>query len=349
MSTQSPTADVIAPADLALLAALSGNGRLPWHDLAERCGTSASTAHRRITRLIESGLVRVIGATDAVAAGFGISALTRVSCSAVDIERVQEELTARNDVRFCASVTGSASLVAEIVTHSLPALQAAVAEITADLPILRTESFPVTRSFTAPFTVFPPSSGTGTPEPLDNAPAPDATRGVPPLAVTATADERALLGALVADGRRPITDIAVQTGRAESVVRRTLDHLIATGRLRVGPLVAPAALGQDVALMMWLNVAPDKLRHAAAALARSPQVHTVTATLGRYNLVGQAFLPSAADVFAFSTDQLGTLPGVRDVDVTMQIHTSKRMWIGIAEGRFAPELTTVPSIAKEQP
>ncbi|OMH35019.1 hypothetical protein BGP79_01360 [Tersicoccus sp. Bi-70] len=327
------------------MAALATNGRAPWQALADLAGLSTSTAQRRVARLIDAGLVRIIGATDVVAAGFGITALVRIHCSADHIAEVQRALTRRADVRFCASVTGTAAIVTDMAARSMADLAAALAELMATLPVTGTETFPTTRTFTAPFTVFPQAD----PRTLEadthaNAPAPDASHGVPQLARHATGTERAVLGAVVEDGRRPVTDIAAQTGLPESTVRRTIDDLITSGRLRIGPLVAPLALGLEVALFVWLSVDPSRVRDAAARLAETPGVHAAFASLGRFNLVAQVFLPGIADVYSFSTERLGSIPGVRDLEVTVQVHTTKRMWIGVTGGRFDAELPARPTI-----
>lgn len=339
----------VSPQDLALLAGLATNGRVPWQALAERTGLSTSTAQRRVARLIDDGLLRIIGATDVIASGFGITALVRVHCAADRIDDVQRALTRRPDVRFCASVTGTAAIVADMATRSMADLLAALGDITATLPVTGTESFPTIRTFTAPFTTFPRADRHDlSADTESNAPAPDASEGVPQLALHASDAERAILGAVVEDGRRPVTDIATGTGLPEFTVRRQLDELIGSGRLRIGPLISPRALGLEVEFIVWLGVDPSRVRDAATGLAGIPGVHAAFASLGRYNLVAQVFLPSIADVYPFSTERLGGLPGLREVDITVQIHTTKRMWIGVTDGRFDAHLPARPTITKEK-
>ena len=44
--------------DLAILAALSRDGRLSYTDLAERVGLSVSAVHQRVRRLEQRGVIR---------------------------------------------------------------------------------------------------------------------------------------------------------------------------------------------------------------------------------------------------------------------------------------------------
>ncbi|PZF63307.1 hypothetical protein DEI81_07815 [Curtobacterium sp. MCBD17_013] len=323
------------PIDLALLTALAADGRASWAALGEASGCSASTAQRRVGRLNVLGFVRIIAATDVLAAGFGVSAMVRMRCGASRTTDLVARLQSRPEVRFLATLTGTADCVAELVVERIADIGPLLADIAPDGDV-ETEALPVLRTFTAPFTVFP---GKSLPMPLSataNAPAPDlgADDGVLPTEVAATPLERAMVGALVRDGRTPLNDLARHLDRTETATRRALEQLIASGRVRVGPLVAPALLGLGTELMVWISVAPDLLGAAARQLAQHPAVHYAAATLGRYNLIGQAFLRDFAAVYTFATDVLGALPGVREVDVTVQLTTRKRMWRRIEDGRF---------------
>lgn len=332
------TAPVADDVDRAVLRALARDGRASWAAIGEAAGCSTSTAQRRLTRLVDDGVVRMIAATDVLAAGFGVSAKVRFRSGAGRADALADALAARPEVRFAATLTGSADCSAEVVLPRIADLTAFLSTLEVDGRPVETEALPIVRTFTAPFTVFPgdavtrPTAETGT----TNAPAPDPSsgQGVAPVHADASPVERAVFGALVGDGRRSLAELARATGRTESATRRTLEDLVASGRMRIGPLVAPALLGRTTALEVWISVAPDQLSTAASRLAAHPDVHYAAAALGRFNLVGQAFLPDFASVYTFTTDVLGALPGVREVDTTVQLRTVKRMWSRIVDDRF---------------
>ncbi|WFR66001.1 Lrp/AsnC family transcriptional regulator [Curtobacterium flaccumfaciens] len=342
--------------DRAVLRALAHDGRASWATIGELAGCSTSTAQRRVTRLVEDGTVRIIAASDVLAAGFGVSTKVRIRSGAARADALADALARRPEVRFAATLTGSADCTAEVVLPRVGDLTAFLSTIEVDGRPVETEALPIVRTFTAPFTVFPGDALAPTARAADpgaprsataNAPAPDpSTReGVPPLHADATPEERTVFTALVRDGRKPLTDLAREVGRSEAATRRTLEDLVQSGRLRIGPLVAPALLGRATELEVWISVAPDRLSDAAAQLAGHPSVHYAAASLGRFNLIGQAFLPDFASVYTFTTDVLGALPGVREVDVTVQLRTVKRMWSRIEDGRFVPASdTSAPAI-----
>ncbi len=326
--------------DRAVLRALAHDGRASWAAIGEAAGCSTSTAQRRVTRLIEDGSVRVIAASDVLAAGFGTATKVRVRSGAARADALADALALRPEVRFAATLTGSADCTAEVVLPRVADLTAFLSTIEVDGRPVETEALPIVRTFTAPFTVFPGDALAG-PTPRSataNAPAPDPSsgQGVAPLHAEATPEEQAVFAALVDDGRKPLTDLAREVGRSEAATRRTLEDLVQSGRMRIGPLVAPALLGRTTELEVWISIAPDRLSAAAAQLAAHPSVHYAAASLGRYNLIGQVFLPDFASVYVFTTDVLGALPGVREVDVTVQLRTVKRMWSRIVDGRFVP-------------
>jgi DNA-binding Lrp family transcriptional regulator len=360
---------VLDDVDRRLLAALAVDGRGSWAHLAAGSGCSVSTVQRRFARLVDAGVMTVIAAADVLASGLGVSVMTRVQCGPADVGAVVDRLRRRPEVRFATTVSGSTDCVVEFVVPRFADLQALLGELFPE-PGVRTEALPVLRTFTVPFASFPGSvagSSQATPaqpappqtraavasppehaaahdpagDDMPNAAVPDldSSDGVVPVAATATAAERHVLDLLVVDGRLPVTDLARSIGKSETATKRLLQTMIASGRLRVGPLVTPDLLGLDTELMVWISVAPDQLGAAARQLARHGSVHYAAATAGRFNLIGQAFLGGFAEVYDFTTTVLGALPGVREVDVSVQMTTHKRMWTPLVGGRFTRDDT----------
>jgi DNA-binding Lrp family transcriptional regulator len=328
--------------DHLIVKALAANGRGSWATIAQVVGSSPSTVQRRYARLADLGAIHVVGAVDASATGLGVATMVRVQCGSAAVASVVAALSARPEVRFVSTLTGSADCVAEFVTPRLADLEGILRELFSD-PAIRTEALPVLRTFTVPFDTFPGSLDVGAvpdtdSEPSGNAIAPDlgATDGVVPATSHLSALELAVVEALIPDGRLPLIDVARAVGRSEATTRRVIDDLLHTGRLRIGPLLAPGLLRIETELMLWISVAPDHLGTAARQLAQHPAVHYASAAAGRYNLIGQAFLADFADLYDFTTHVLGSLPGVREVDLTIQMTTHKRMWTPILDSRFAP-------------
>ncbi len=326
--------------DRAILSALAANGRASWGAIGAAAGCSGSTAQRRYQRLRDAGCVKVIAASDVLASGFGLSVEVRVVCGSADVTSLVARLAERDEVRFLATLTGSADVVAQLVVSDHRQLERLLGELFVGNGI-RTEALTVLRTFTVPFSAFPGvlASSVGddsetTTAPNAAVPDPAVDEGVPPLSASATGLERAVFEQLIDDGRVPLVELARAVGLGEVVVKRVLDALISSGRIRIGPLVAPELFGLGTQLTVWASVAPDRLSEAARHLAGHPSVAYAAATAGRYNLVAQAFLPNVGAIYEFDTTVLGALPGVREVDVAIQMTTHKRMWSRVKEGRF---------------
>lgn len=344
--------------DRAILGALAVRGRGSWAVIAEVAGSSPSTVQRRFARLQDEGLARVIGTVDVLAAGLGISVMVRINCGSVSASKLAERLKSRPEVRFVSTVTGTADCVAEIVLLRLADLQPFLSELFPEAGI-HTEALPVLRTFTVPFQTFPgtlesaltradPAPGPvrttaarGAGHPNAVAPDLDESEGVVPVTAAISPTERRLVSLLIADGRRPVVELARELDRTELSTRRAIDALLSSGTVRIGPLISPTVLRLETELMIWISVAPELLSAAARQLARHPAVHFAAASAGRYNLVGQAFLANFGVAYDFTTSVLGALPGVREVDVTVQMTTHKRMWTAMDGDRFDGPTATI--------
>ncbi|WP_104190414.1 Lrp/AsnC family transcriptional regulator [Cryobacterium sp. Y82] len=332
--------------DQLIVRALAANGRDSWATIAQVVGSSPSTVQRRYARLHDMGAIHVVGAVDASATGLGIATMVRIQCGSAATASVVATLSRRPEVRFVSTLTGSADCVAEFVVPRLADLERLLQELLAD-PSIRTEAVPVLRTFTVPFDAFPGAlEGAGeigwkaATEYTGNAVAPnlEAIEGVVPARTHLNSLERAVVEILIPDGRTPLIDVARAIGRSEATTRRVIDELLYSGRLRIGPLLAPHLLSIETELMLWISVSPDQLGAAARQLAQHSAVHYAAAAAGRYNLIGQVFLADFADLYDFTTHVLGALPGVREVDLTIQMTTHKRMWTPIVDSRFVPIL-----------
>lgn len=63
-------ASTIDDTDKAIVEALQADGRLPYTKLATEVGLSEAAVRQRVQRLIESGVVQVVGVTDPMMLGF---------------------------------------------------------------------------------------------------------------------------------------------------------------------------------------------------------------------------------------------------------------------------------------
>lgn len=111
--------------DRELLRALQEDGRASYADLAPRVGLSAPAVRQRVQRLVDGGVVQVVGVTDPLALGLSAMALVGLRVDG-DGRAVAAAVAELDEVVYVVSTAGSFDLFVEVVCSDLPALFALV-------------------------------------------------------------------------------------------------------------------------------------------------------------------------------------------------------------------------------
>ncbi|MEU1264898.1 Lrp/AsnC family transcriptional regulator [Streptomyces cellulosae] len=319
--------DTVDDLDRRVIAALQLNGRAPWSAVARWVGASETTAQRRYAALRERGLLRVTGTLELDRTEGGSSMMVRAQARPGRGLEAAARFSESPDVRFVAVVTGSADLVVDFVARDNDDM---MRMLFTDLPatdlITSTEVVPVIRPFTSAAMwdtgLLPPEAAA---ELRPAAAAPDSIgRDRAPQALTPL--EQEIAAALREDGRTQVSVLARRLDRAESSVARAMDRLISRGVLQFRTLVDPSLLGFDAEFMVWLSIEPGKLEAAGRQLARHPGTKFLGAASGRFNLIGHMVLPRRTDLYPYTSEVIGSLPGLIASDVTLHLATVKYSW-----------------------
>ncbi len=322
------SADMIDELDRRIIAALQLSGRAPWSKIARWAGTSESTAQRRFNSLRERRLVHVVGAVELDRTGSASSMLVRAQARPGKGLQLAELLAERPEVRFLALVTGAADLIVDFVARDNEEL---LRLLHAELPgadlITGTEHVAVIRTFTSAAlwdTGLLPPEAVADLRPARSLPYErtgwdQAPKPLSPL-------ENAVVTELAKDGRLPVSALARTLDRNESSVARALDRLVERGSLHFRTLVEPALLGYEAEFMLWLSIEPGRLEAAGRQLAEHPGTKFLAAATGRFNLVGHMVLPRRTDLFRYTDEVIGALPGLDASDITLHLVTLKGAW-----------------------
>ena len=325
--------------DRRIAVALQVNGRAGWQQVARAVGSSESTVARRAHRMFEAGLLRVAAISDPVRCGFGYPVLVQLRCEVGEEMRVAHALADRSDVRFVALVTGSFDIVMELIVPSRRYLAGILLE---ELPkvggIEETKTETVLRNFKMSYDWSRELLGAGSgrlEEPVVDR---NGSSGGGLDAI-----ELRLYELLAEDGRRSFSDLASLVGMSESMVRRRVERLRASGCLKFATLVEPHLLGYDVECVCWVHTDLSRLEETARALAERREVRYLSATIGYSDLICETILRSQDELYEFSTRTLGSLPGVRGVDIGLELRTIKRAYLRMSEAPTpAPDSTRGP-------
>lgn len=101
--------------DRKILALLQDDGRVPNAEIARATGASVPTVRKRIERMIENGVVQIVGLLDPAATGYPISVMVGVSVVAGDLREVARSFAVLDRVCWVGYCTGRYNLLVEAV------------------------------------------------------------------------------------------------------------------------------------------------------------------------------------------------------------------------------------------
>ncbi len=108
--------------DRQILCLLQREGRIPYLSIAHQLGLAEGTIRRRVARLLEDKIVRIVGVTDPFRIGMHTVAIVGIKVERRKIEAITNSLCQLEEVRYALLATGKFDLVVEIVVESNEAL-----------------------------------------------------------------------------------------------------------------------------------------------------------------------------------------------------------------------------------
>ncbi len=139
-----------------------------------------------------------------------------------------------------------------------------------------------------------------------------------------------IIRALQADARKPIVQIANETGANEATVRRRIDKLQKDGIIeRFTVVLNYHKLGRVIKAFIGIRVEPAKIKAIAEHLTKHPDTHVVYRTSGDTDIVTEVILEKMEDLNSFLEEEL-KLEGILGTIVTIVIGPYKRCpWTGL--------------------
>jgi DNA-binding Lrp family transcriptional regulator len=306
--------------DRRIVAALQSDGRASWTEIAELAETSVTTVARRGQQLLRDGIVRVAVMPDVNHHGAADLFILRITCAPGSQTRVATELASRTDLRFLAIVTGPADIIAELNVHRGDPLHVRIVdEIQAIEGVQRCDTdltlhvYKVAHDWSQQLL-------TGQERPLNRE-----VHHCDPSHFD-PADHK-IIDLMREDGRASFRTVAAALDVNESTVRRRFEVLRRRGCISVVTLVPAPALGFESEIIFSITVEPELVDAVARKLSSYRGVRYVAATLSRNALICEVILPTTEDVFAFTTDALGSLQGVQGWTASMVLLTFRRGFV----------------------
>ncbi|MER5535029.1 Lrp/AsnC family transcriptional regulator [Streptomyces mirabilis] len=319
MELESHTFDKL---DLQLLAALELDARAPFSRIAAVLGVSDQTIARRFRRLSAEGGLRVVAVRDAERLGQS-QWMLRLRCAPDSAETIAEALAKRPDTAWIGLASGGTEVVCmtrprspddhdDLLLGKLPRTPS-IMEIRAHQILNRFFGGP-----TGWISRFDALTDEQIAALRPRLPDPSGPVRIDP-------EDEPLVAALERDGRATYPELQRATGRSESVVKRRLAALLASGAVYVDVEYHSETLGYGCAAVLWITTAPAALHSVGEALATHDEIAFAAATAGPSNIVVTAVARDTAGLYAYLSGRLGTLEGVQHVETTPFLRRIKQL------------------------
>ena len=108
--------------DRNIIAVLQEDGTLSSREVARRIASSEPTVRRRVRRLKDAGLIRIVAVASPFHLGYRVMAILGIRLDRQHAREVGEALAAMPEVRFAGETLGTFDIVAEVWLDDVHAL-----------------------------------------------------------------------------------------------------------------------------------------------------------------------------------------------------------------------------------
>ena len=289
--------------DRALIDSLVADGRASYAALARHMGMSQAAVKARVIRLIDSGVIHIVGRIDPRALGFGEFAYCLIDVTG-PVAPAAARLAEMDEAAFVLVLAGARGLLVEFRASDAEHLDAAIERARSDPRVRGIDACSLVAFVKQDWS----QSGR---EPA----VADHRLGPRRRAVDAT-DIR-LLERLAANGRATFAEMADAAGMSHAATRERVLALMAAGVVTVQTIVSPGVLGVRGYAGLMIEV-EGPAGPAADAIAAISDVTMVAVVMGRFDLLAEASYRDEAHL-AELLDLVRSTDGVRQVEASVYL------------------------------
>jgi len=119
---------------------LQEDGRRSYAAIGKAVGLSEAAVRQRVQRLLDTGVMQIVGVTDPMMLGFSRQTMIGIKCRG-DLEEVADELAAMPEIDYVVITAGSFDLLVELVAETDEQLLEILGRIRSVPSVVSTESF----------------------------------------------------------------------------------------------------------------------------------------------------------------------------------------------------------------
>lgn len=303
-------------ADRRLIELLMQDGRASTRALAREVGLTETTVASRIRRLAADDVLSVTAVLDREAAGWEWQAVARITVEGRALREVAEEVAALPEAFAVSLVFGRVDIVAHFMLRDRAHVHELVVDRLSSVVGARDVHIDmITATLAHRFGVatFPVAA--------------DPVLELPDPVTPVDELDRAIIAALVRDGRQSNREIARNTDVSEGTIRSRLRAMQDAGLLRIVALVDPVALGV-VGSIAFVDLAVEEGAFAAVSrqLTAFPEVMNVDVVVGARGLLLTIGAPDQATLIELVTQRLRAVEGIRTTETLEVIEVVKHLY-----------------------
>ncbi len=259
--------------DRALIDSLVADGRAGYASLARRIGMSQAAVKARVIRLLDSGVIHILGRVDPRALGYGEFAYCLVDVQG-PVTSATERLAKMDEAAFVLIVGGARGLFVEFRARDAPHLDAAIERARSDPQVRGIDA-----SSLVAFVKQDWSQSGRDPAGTDHR--------LGPRRRTVDATDIKLLECLAINGRATFAEMADAAAMSHAATRDRVLGLMAAGVVTVQTIVSPGVLGVKgyAGLMIEVDGPAEPVADQVAAIA---DITLVARVLGRFDVIAEA-------------------------------------------------------------
>ena len=130
--------------------------------------------------------------------------------------------------------------------------------------------------------------------------------------------DRRIITLLLEEPQSTNGEIARRLHSSASTIRRRRQRLTDEGIIRESIVADPFALGYTMMALIGIQIRQDRMQSIADQLKDLPQLRFIGLTLGRYDMLAEAWFRSNDELLEFLQESLGKIDGVQRTE-TLQV------------------------------
>ncbi|NLL41974.1 MAG: Lrp/AsnC family transcriptional regulator [Firmicutes bacterium] len=120
--------------DREIISLLQQDGRMPFLTIANELGLAEGTVRRRVSKLMDEGLLKIVGIANPFKVGLQTVAIVGLKVDRGQLQPIATRLAELTEVRYVALSTGNYDLVIEVVVGSNDELLTFLVDTLRDIP-----------------------------------------------------------------------------------------------------------------------------------------------------------------------------------------------------------------------